>query len=154
MLTKLNNWLDGSLLGWRRGYILTHPHKLLHEIWLRIKWAWQRVYRGWDDRVVWSIDFYLAKMIPVWVDQLDKAGIPSKLFEDDDWDNNTSSFKPEAMDRAAKQWDQIVADISTGFRAYSETDTLSFDDPKQPELKQKFEYGFDLFREYFDNLWD
>jgi hypothetical protein len=26
----------------------------------QIRWAWQRVHRGWDDRALWSLDTWLA----------------------------------------------------------------------------------------------
>lgn len=29
----------------------------------QVKWAWQRVFRGWDDRVVWSLDTHLARTL-------------------------------------------------------------------------------------------
>jgi inhibitor of KinA sporulation pathway (predicted exonuclease) len=29
-----------------------------------IKWAWQRVVRGYDDRVYWGFDGYFLKIIP------------------------------------------------------------------------------------------
>lgn len=29
----------------------------------QIKWAYQRVFRGWDDRAVWSLDTHLTKVL-------------------------------------------------------------------------------------------
>lgn len=31
---------------------------------LQIKWAWQRVVRGYDDRVTWGFDGYFIQIIP------------------------------------------------------------------------------------------
>ena len=33
-------------------YILTHPQQILKEWQCQIKWGWQRLFRGWDDRVI------------------------------------------------------------------------------------------------------
>ena len=62
-------WLDhrfpNGLCGYRITYALTHPWKIFEKYLREIKYAWQRIFKGWDNRVIWSIDFYLAKMIPV-----------------------------------------------------------------------------------------
>lgn len=36
----------------------------LRDIKLEIKWAWQRVFRGYDDRIYWGFDYHLTKIIP------------------------------------------------------------------------------------------
>lgn len=65
----------------------------------RLRWAWQRVYRGWDDRVIWNLDWYLAKMLPIWLRQLkaQKHGVPMGL------------------DSAG--WDAVLDDVIAGFEA-------------------------------------
>src|SRR5271157_4693879 len=32
--------------------------------WDEVRFAWQRVFRGWDDRAVWSIDYWLDAKMP------------------------------------------------------------------------------------------
>ena len=51
-----------GLFGYRFTYIIIRPHKILEEISYRIKWAFQRVYRGWDDRAVGSVDIWLSEI--------------------------------------------------------------------------------------------
>lgn len=29
----------------------------------QVRWAWQRVFRGWDDRALWSLDTWLARTL-------------------------------------------------------------------------------------------
>ena len=56
-------------------------------------WPWQRVVRGWDDRASWSVDYWLADIMPAILTQLknDKQGIPSSFCytrpytKDEDW---------------------------------------------------------------------
>src|SRR5271157_6140443 len=48
-----------------------------------VKYAYQRVVRGWDDRAVWSIDYWLDDKMPAMLRKLkeDKHGIPGDMFE-------------------------------------------------------------------------
>lgn len=82
-------------------------------IWHPLKWAWQRLTRGWDDRVIWSIHSYLARMTPIWLRELKarKRGIPISMFDDP---NDASDASIEA---AAKRWDEILDDMIAGFEA-------------------------------------
>lgn len=76
----------------------------------QLKWAWQRLYRGWDDRVIWSIMDYLARLLPVWLERLkeEKHGVPGSLC-------------PEGMDveEASIVWDGILDEMIAGFAAAS-----------------------------------
>ena len=36
----------------------------MRNIYREVKWAWQRVVRGYDDRVFWGFDGYFMKIIP------------------------------------------------------------------------------------------
>lgn len=103
-----------------------------------IKWAWQRVYRGWDDRAIWSIQEHIAKqivdMIEVYKEQINSH--PNMLTED--------------------EWFQILLDIQAGFKASLDKLDSSLT-PNQIEWK-KFDNiqkkGLTLFIEHFDSLWD
>ncbi len=88
----------------------------------RIKWAWQRLTRGWDDRVIWSIDIYLARMLPIWLQVLkdDKMGVPSKLCT-------------KSVEDGAVLWDDILDKIIKGFLAAQRIQ--EFDFPIWKELR-------------------
>jgi hypothetical protein len=153
-------WIDHSffkengLIGYAPHYVLTHPQLIIEEVLNQTKWAWQRVYRGWDDRVVWSIDDYLSKMIPQWIKQLKevKHGIPIEMFDSEDWDEEKSTYIQNAEERAEKKWDNILDQIIDGFEAYEKMkEKYVYEDL---ELKNKFENGFNLFMKYFSGLWD
>jgi len=48
-----------------------------------VKWAWQRLYRGWDDRATWSADYYFARQISEILDAIKSdCGIPHFVFID------------------------------------------------------------------------
>jgi len=74
-----------------------------------LKWAAQRVYRGWDDRVIWSIDMYLAKMLPIWLrkQKEQKLGIPPLVLHGDEID----------IEESEKAWNDILDKMIEGFEA-------------------------------------
>ena len=149
----LNRLFPNGIAHWNAHYAITHPWKILEYFFDEIKYAWQRVFRGWDDRVIWSIDWYLAKHIPVWVRLLDKQGVPGKLFNESDYDENYQIY-PESSIRAEIRWGEILEKIAIGFESYIDADNYYNDKNKRKELMQKFNEGFDLFKEYFESLWD
>jgi len=125
-----------SIFGYTPSYILLRPWKLLEELFRHLKWAWQRVYRGWDDTVVWSIDYYLAQYMPIWLRKLkeDKKGIPIGMSEE--------------------EWDIVLYKITTGFEVAYKIIEMDYDEHGQEIAYKKFEEGMDLFKEYFFSLWD
>lgn len=147
-------WKLPYIFGYNARYILIHPNIFFGELWLRIKWAWQRVFRGYDDRVIWSVDYYLSSMIPKWMNELknNDDGVPSSLFvglEKDESGNPTD----ESIEIARVKWNEILTDIGKGFAAYNEMNMYLCDDEKIDELKIIFNHGFDLFKKYFSDLW-
>jgi hypothetical protein len=149
--------MDETFLDYRRDYILTHPILLFREVGLRIRWAWQRVFRGWDDRAVWSIDSYLADQIIATVYRLKtiKHGIPMSMFENDDFEENGYDIKPGHEKVADERWDKILDKIIAGFGCYKKLEDLSWVDTDETAILRKvYEEGFDILREHFSSLWD
>lgn len=57
-LKERSSWWENAL------YATWYPAKRrLRDAQLAVKWAWQRVFRGWDDRAVWNIDSRLSKSL-------------------------------------------------------------------------------------------
>lgn len=83
-------------------------------------YAYQRVTRGWDDRAVWSIDYWLDEKMPDMLRKLktDKHGIPCGMFPSDaqylDADGNANEAGWEI---ATKRWDETLDKIIAGFEA-------------------------------------
>ena len=160
MINKINNVLDKlfpkGIARYRAYYALTHPWKIILYYYLIIKWAWQRVFRGWDDRVVWSIDFYLARNLPNWLSVLkdNKIGTPVILFTNDDYDNDDYTILDDRCELRHREWQDILGQMIDGFNAYIEMDEVQYDSPEYTIAQNKFENGFNLFRKYFSNLWD
>lgn len=141
-----------GLFGYTAMHLITRPWVFFECVGREIKWAYQRVFRGWDDRIVWSIDTYLCEMMPQWLEQLkrDKHGVPSMMLKDGDIKEN-GHVDDEVITIRAAEYDEILDQIIDGFKAHRELDGAKWDDPI---LKEKYNRGMDLLKTYFGTLWD
>ena len=115
----------------------------------KVKWAYQRLTRGWDDRAVWDMDYYLAELIPQLVKELKEKGqgFPSEMIPGD-----ASGEITEEMEKAGREkWGGILDSIIEGFEEYNQVRNCVM----HPDYKMvKFEKGFKLFKKHFSSLWD
>ena len=150
-----------GMFGYRILHVLLHPWVIAKEIASQIKWAYQRVFRGWDDRVAYGIDWYLTENMPAWIKRMKQYG-------------NSYPF-----DTTPEEWHGILDEIADGFRAgymilnndfpvwqelwnsgWTGGDVPDPDEfwPKEKEQREKaikiYERGMELFVKYFFNLWD
>ena len=149
------------MFGYRLIDVLRHPVIIIKEIIYHIKWAWQRVFRGWDDRAAMSIDGYLVEMIPQWIGRMREY-------------DNSHPFR-----LSEEEWDYILDEIYEGFKAGERIENDDFpawkelwasgwdgkeippDSPFWKKLKEQheealetFNRGMELFVEFFWDLWD
>jgi len=107
-------------LWYTKRYYLTHPHELVKDITLNIKWAWQRVYRGWDDRVAWGIDQHLFEQLPQWLSRLKETyhGISPVYIEDAkvECDKN-GNCSDEDFNYAKDYYEFVLDQMIDGFNA-------------------------------------
>lgn len=121
--------------------------------------AYQRLFRGWDDSAIWSIDYYLAEMMPIWLEELKKKskGAPTlylpqdKLMED---------MTDDDTDAAQKRWFEDIDIIIRGFIAYKKMEDIDFewkdiDDlhVKQDKMHIEFVAGMKKLTDVFGTLW-
>lgn len=139
-----------GIAGYRAWHTLTHPWKIIEFCIVQTKWAFQRVFRGWDDRAIWSIDWYLAKLIPQLMRELAKIthGTPAEMYPEDSAEREITQ---EEDDEAIKKWHDILEKIAVGFDIYHENQHEVY---YKEEFKKPFEEAFDLFRKYFGGFWD
>lgn len=135
---------------WR--WYIRHPGEFFSVIWSGLVWAWQRVFRGWDDRVIWAIDQHLSEVVPEWLEAIHsrKYGIPGACFED------ITDDSPEAMKAAEEKWDSIISDMIAGFEAANTMIVRWYmlSEEKHKELEEIRLKGMNLFVEYYFSLWD
>jgi hypothetical protein len=153
---NFRNWFNklfpNGFGGYNSYYILLHPWEFFDECFRQVKWAWQRVFRGWDDRVVWSIDQYIARMLPQWLSQLKEVrhGVPNIMFKEEDYIDENYNVTEETMKLRGQDFDNVLDQISEGFRIYAENNWFR----EGSEEEKKFDESFELLQKYFGTLWD
>jgi hypothetical protein len=150
-------------------YVLTHPWVILFEWKRQIKWGWQRVSRGYDDRAVWHVGYYLSEILPPIIRQLKKVkhGFPVRMYEGaEDFpisemelgsiDKDGNYVETEEEKTAAEKWDKILDEIADGFEAYLKFDEeFDYKTPREDdENYKKFQRALDLLKEHYEDLWD
>ena len=111
-------------------FVANIPYYLRH-----VKWSYQRVRYGFSDKDLWSFDHYLSNVIVRGLTRLKSLqhGYPT-------------SCKSEC------EWYDIMEDIIYTFEINKQiVDNL--DIPSDID-KERYERGWKLFREYYNNLWD
>jgi hypothetical protein len=159
MIDWLNERYPNGWLGYGPWWLLRHPWLAVPEIGRRIKWAWQRVFRGWDDRVTWSIDGYLNEHMPEWLRALrdEDTGVPMCLYGEAEWESMAHAKRPPegAADRAHARWHAILNRMIAGFEAGHKLDECGYqNDDERAQLEAQLDDGLRLFATYYRDLWD
>lgn len=115
----------------------------MKDIYNQIKWAYQRVFRGHDDRAYWNLDFYLASIaLPVLKDYKDnKYGLMFNHEYDGD-DPMNEGYHSEESQR--ELFDQMI------FAMNAIVNELPHENLEQ---REQIREGCRLFGEYFQALW-
>ena len=114
---------------------------------LAVKWAYQRVVRGYDDPFVWSMYSEHSKMMIAALTKLRNSHVGSPMPDVDD----------DTIDIHAL-WESQLDTIIDGFKAMQEMEELTWSDAfnkeKQQELDERFTTGMKLFTKHYRSLWD
>lgn len=130
----------------------------MNEFFRKIKWAYQRVVRGWDDTAAWSVDQWLDEMMPDILNtlKLEKIGTPSAIFTDDEMDENGNVSK-ENQRKAHERWDKELDKMIAGFVCSKKLRDLDYnwrDKEEEQAIKKVFDEGMQSFVKYYHSLWD
>lgn len=165
---------DVGLVGW--GYVLDSWWTTICTPFRHIKWFFQRVFRGWDNRNLWALDCSIVKwLLPQLIAfrNLPPHGHPCDLKCMEDWlyiiDKMIWSFKwiladsedkyadeigySEMMDLFNKAYNLDMDNNKTFLQVKDEQIKNRYESMKE-ELEDKYQEGMNLFYEYFRNLWD
>ena len=110
-----------------------------------IKCAWNRVFRGFDNRWYWNLNSMLCWIIPKCVRWMKKngAGCPPKLYD------------KKRKGNGCYKWKEILEKIAKGFEAAEKIQNNHLWKGKRYEkLNKQYKEGMRLFVRYFDSLWD
>jgi hypothetical protein len=93
------------------------------DVYREIKFAHQRLTRGWDDRAAWSVDWWLDNMMPGVLRLLKekKHGIPCSMFDGLPMNDEGYHDKPEYAIAEAR-WDAIMDKMVAAFEAHRRMD--------------------------------
>ena len=155
---SFREWFDNlfpssGFAGYSPFYAFTHPHKIVEFCFDEIKYAWQRVFRGWDDRVIWSVDIYLTEKIPLWLKELQycKVGVPIRFFENPE----KIEYSNEEHKIARDKWNKELQVMIDGFSASKKIHDLEWNTKEEEEeLYITFEKGMQSFTKNYFSLWD
>ncbi len=155
---SFREWFDNlfpssGFAGYSPFYAFTHPHKIVEFCFDEIKYAWQRVFRGWDDRVIWSVDIYLTEKIPLWLKelQISKVGVPIGFFENPE----KVEFSDEEHKSAKANWNKELQVMIDGFTASKKIQNCDWNTrEEEKELVEIFEKGMKSFTDNYFSLWD
>jgi hypothetical protein len=142
-----------------------HPLKYLpyriknffNKVFDETKWGFQRMFRGWDDRVIWSIDYHIAEMLPVWIEELVNRhdGIPLEFIDEvvEDFDI-TKTISEKESNQADQLYITKMEEIIQGFNSYKKIADYEYESQEEFEyLYEQYEHGMDLLKKYFNTLW-
>jgi hypothetical protein len=124
-------------------------YRFFYGIWDNIKpsnfkhW-YQRARYGYSYRDCWSIDWYLADIIPKMINQLKENlhGVPGEFITEDG----------EVTDKEVDKWESILDKIANTFKL--EYEILESYRIMTKKEKKSHDEGWKLFRKYFGHLWD
>ena len=137
----------------------------------QIKWWFQKRIRGYSDADLWSLDYFLAdflhKIMSSYI-AYPKSGYPAQFETPEEWDAILLKIKDGFKAAVDLTNENYIDNYITGYRDEEAhcTDGSTFimhDMPildiggikkKESELKDTFNTGMDLFKEYFFGLWD
>jgi hypothetical protein len=120
-------------------YFLIRPHKYLEDLYNNARYFIQRGYRGYSDRDVWSIDWFLTGIMPKMLRQL----------------KQTSHGHPIGM--GPKLWRNKLEKMAQTFEIGRMIEEYDFDPRDRyacDKLKRVFERRMQDFVKYFFSLWD
>lgn len=95
--SRVSEWFDktwqgifgtDSLFGYRPSYSVVRPFSVIIPSVLReVRWAYQRVFWGFDERATWSVDYWLYDIMPkiIWLLRDNVKGVPMDYLPDT-WD--------------------------------------------------------------------
>lgn len=129
------------------------PESREEDIQSEIKWATQRVQDGFDERVAWSIDYYLNENMPKWLTSLCKHGTPSSMFTKEELEE-AGGISNESHEKAHARWNEQIQIMIAGFEAAKEIEDKWITESEDNEHWKAFHLGMDTFKKHYFSLWD
>src|SRR3990167_9910633 len=106
-----------------------------------IKWAWQRVFKGYDDRVTWDLHAYLSDYVPKILREMQSFvhGYPSTPFK---------KKKQKGDIKSVKEWKEVLEKIAKGFDAARKIENNEYMVKVKLKKPRKDMFGEDSYIDY------
>ena len=155
----------------RPRYYLRHPFEWMGDKWKELKWARQRVVRGYADCDMWNLDSWFAAVLPDMLNQFaeDAHGWPDGTFETfEDWQQwlrDTAAaikmMREEEQDAINPHWPAYQKELdnwqytANGY-APGEVAHCYWEEAKRiaADAQNNFEQAMISFSKNFKCLWD
>lgn len=124
------------MLHYRKSYYVLRPHRLVKDLYDEVRWFIQRGRRGYSDRDVWSLDWYLLSWMPQALEQLKR----------------TKHGHPVTM--TAKSWSKELDNMIRGLRDAKKMQELDYNEKEFKAIQKSASKGLDLLRKHWFSLWD
>lgn len=122
-----------------------------------VRWAWQRVFRGYDDVFVWNLHNEHTKLMLKVLKDFRKHHVGSPIIRKKDW----LSKKEDPKDNVHTFWDKQLEIMIDGFQAQKDIEDMEYADLSRREQKRKhkdliarWENGMKAFVKHYNGLWD
>ncbi len=118
-----------------------------HRVLKDIKWVLQKVFKGYNDPDLWSLDYHFVEMILPRLrayKKMKRSGYPAA----------TAGTYPEIS--CPEDWEKILDAIIKGFESFliERNGDYAFTIEKCMQLQKEIDYGLELFGKFFQYLWD
>ena len=154
----------------RPRYYLRHPFEWIGDKWRELKWAKQRVVRGYADCDVWNLDGWFSDVVPGALTHLAEHhyGWPDSLFETPEewtvWLKKAAAairmMDEEEQDKVNKYWPPYRDELDNwqikGYKGPSQAFEDYYNEAQKiaAEAQKNFETVMMEFTQYFHALWD
>lgn len=137
--------------GWKNWYgYSTEPWTYFYDLWLQLKWFFQRGSRGYADNSVWSIDWYLCSWMGRALRELAENVHGTPIL-----DTGRVVTDPNDCDTfTMEEWKATILYIADTFDLGRKIQDYDIPVEQMPAAMKRFNQGMAMFTEYFFNLWD
>jgi len=120
-----------------------------------LKWPWQRLTQGFDDRATWSLDHTIAKFILPRLKHYNQTthSYPASLATSEQWFEYVNQMI-WSFEYALANYDTYDDSECDWHDLESRKYHASLRQAQQAKDYKKFEEGMNLFAKYYANLWD
>jgi len=150
---------DSYIAGWAPHQIFENPLGIMKDIGYEIKWAYQRVVNGVDERASWGVCYWLSETMPIVLGNVrgSKYGIPLTFFSETSPNNTDGNYSEIETKMAGEKYDEVIADIKWGFEEMQRLENVQIlgdGGIGLPEYQRRQKLAKDKMKLLIDYYWE